>query len=98
MIANRCLLCCVTSYEVILFFILVSPTRHDVGLFSTEMVSVPTSGKKIQDEKETFKTLLQAIGLKPKVAEEKDTAKYISLTTTLKYAERCLADAFLTPF
>lgn len=70
-----------------LSIVAVSPIRSDQNntLFGSEMVSVPTSGKKIQDEKETFKTLLQAISLKPKVAEEKDTAKTISLTTTLKY-------------
>jgi hypothetical protein len=68
-----------------MFPISVSPDKadHDNKLF-TEMVSVPTSGKKIQDERETFKTLLQAINLKPKVAEDVDTTNAISLKTSLK--------------
>ena len=54
------------------------------GLFS-EMVSVPTSGKQIKDERETFKNFLQAINLMPRVAEQQDTASTFSVSTRLRY-------------
>ncbi|XP_048589365.1 transmembrane protein KIAA1109 homolog isoform X3 [Nematostella vectensis] len=65
----------------------VSPDKSEqsTDLFAGDMVSVPTSGKQIQDERETFKTVLQAIGLMPKVAKDEDTASTVAFSTKLKY-------------
>ena len=60
----------------------VSP--EEPGLFS-DMVSVPTSGKQIKDERETFKNFLQAINLMPRVAKQQDTASTFSVSTRLRY-------------
>lgn len=60
----------------------VSP--GEPGLFS-DMVSVPTSGKQIKDERETFKNFLQAINLMPRVAKQQDTASTFSVSTRLRY-------------
>lgn len=61
------------------------------GLFS-DMVSVPTSGKQIKDERETFKNFLQAINLMPRVAKQQDTASTFSVSTKLRYLHVHLVD------
>lgn len=61
------------------------------GLFS-DMVSVPTSGKQIKDERETFKNFLQAINLMPRVAKQQDTASTFSVSTNLRYLHVHLVD------
>ena len=61
------------------------------GLFS-DMVSVPTSGKQIKDERETFKNFLQAINLMPRVAKQQDTAGTFSVSTKLRYLHVHLVD------
>ena len=60
-------------------------------LFS-DMVSVPTSGKQIKDERETFKNFLQAINLMPRVAKQQDTASTFSVSTKLRYLHVHLVD------
>ena len=67
----------------------VSPPHP--GLFS-DMVSVPTSGKQIKDERETFKNFLQAINLMPRVAKQQDTASTLSVSTKLRYLHVHLVD------
>lgn len=56
------------------------------------MVSVPTSGKQIKDERETFKNFLQAINLMPRVAKQQDTASTFSASTKLRYLHVHLVD------
>lgn len=56
------------------------------------MVSVPTSGKQIKDERETFKNFLQAINLMPRVAKQQDTASTFSVSTNLRYLHVHLVD------
>ena len=64
---------------------------EEPGLFS-DMVSVPTSGKQIKDERETFRNFLQAINLIPRVAEQQDTASTFSVSTKLRYLHVHLVD------
>ena len=64
---------------------------EEPGLFS-DMVSVPTSGKQIKDERETFKNFLQAINLMPRVAKQQDTASTFSVSTKLRYLHVHLVD------
>lgn len=61
-------------------------------LFSADMVSVPTSGKQIKDERETFKNFLQAIHLMPRVAKQQDTVSTFSVSTKLRYLHVHLVD------
>ncbi|XP_022799728.1 uncharacterized protein KIAA1109-like isoform X2 [Stylophora pistillata] len=68
-----------------------SSSPEEPGLFS-DMVSVPTSGKQIKDERETFKNFLQAINLIPRVAKQQDTASTFSVSTKLRYLHVHLVD------
>lgn len=49
------------------------------------MVSVPTSGKKIADEREIFKFLFQSIQLMPTVERDSKSASTLSVQVKLKY-------------
>lgn len=69
----------------------IGPPDYGHALFG-EMVSVPTSGKQIKDERETFKTFLQAINLMPRVAKKEDQANSFSLNTKFKCVHIHLVD------
>ena len=49
------------------------------------MVSVPTSGKKIADERDIFKFLFQSIQLTPAHEKDQESASTLSVNLKLKY-------------
>ena len=68
------------------------PLSPEQQVLFSDMVSVPTSGKQIKDERETFKNFLQAINLMPRVAKQQDTASTFSVSTKLRYLHVHLVD------
>ena len=60
---------------------LSSPNSNLFG----DMVSVPTSGKQIADERDIFKSLFQSIQLMPALAKNGNSASTISVNARFKY-------------